>query len=120
MELIKEQEHVAVSLYLCDDLLHSFLELTAVFRSGYHPREIKSKKPFILYSRRNISGHYKLSKTLDYCSLTYTRLTNEAWIILCPSAEYLNDTGYFITPSDNRIELSLTRKFSKITAVLCK
>ena len=86
MNLVQEQDDISRGLYFLDQLLHPFLEFSAVLRASNHTGQIHSQNPLILHSFRNDSGCDLGCKPFDHRSLTNTRLAYQAGIVLRPPA----------------------------------
>ena len=118
MDFINEQQNSLMFFYFLDHILNAFLKFTSVFASRNHAGKIQHNKTLILHCIRNHSHNDALCKSLYNGSLTYSGFPCQTRIILCTSAQDLDQSGnFFITPY-HRIQFSLCSKLCQVTTVL--
>ena len=118
MKFIDEQQNVFIIRHFFDDSFDALFELTAVFTSGYHSREVKNDNTLVTDGFRHDAKSDALCKAFGNRRFSDTWLSNEARVIFCPAAQDLNHTLNFLAAADNRVEFSFTRKLRQIPAVL--
>src|SRR5262249_32891409 len=93
-------------------------ELTSVFGSCDHQRQIKREDPLVAEERRHVTRHDSLRKTFDDCCLAHAGLADENRVVLGPAAEDLYDSLGFTFPTYGLIELIGARGLGEIAAEL--
>ena len=120
MQLIDKKNNIRALGYLFYDIFNPFLKLTAVFCPGHHAGHIKHNKALIPHLLRYDPPRYALGKPLHDCSLSDTRFSDQAGIILSPPAQDLHDASDFgLSPYDG-IKHSLLSLTCEITAIFFK
>ena len=118
MKLVDEQQNIFIIRHFFDDSFDALFELTAVFTSGYHSREVKNDNTLVTDGFRHDAKSDALCKAFGNRRFSDTWLSNEARVIFCPAAQDLNHTLNFLAAADNRVEFSFAREFGEIAAVL--
>ena len=120
MQLIDEKNNIGALGYFFYDILYPLLKLTAIFSPGYHAGHIKHYKAFVPHLLRYDPPRYALGKPLHDSSLSDSRLSDQAGIILSPSAQDLHDTSDFRLSPYDRIKKSLLSLACEVTTIFFK
>ena len=120
VHFIDKQDDIAGFNDLGDHSLDPLLKFSSVLGTCDHSGEVHCKKSFILYRGGHISVYDPLRESFDDRSLSDARLSDQAGIVLGPSAQDLDHSADLIFSPDHRIELSFSRQFRQIPAVLRK
>jgi len=118
MDLINKEQYSLLFAYLIDHISDTFFKLTAIFTSCYHSGKIQNYHTFIFYSIRYHSCDDPLCKSLYDSRFSYSRLSSQAGIVLCSSAQDLDQSGNLFIPSHYRIQLTFFCHGRQISAIL--
>ena len=116
MYLIDKHYNFGSFFYLLHYRFYPLLELTSVFRSGYHHGKVKYHKSLPFQYLRNVPHYYLLRKTLYYRGLTDSCFTDKNRIVLLSSCKYLHHTLYFFISAYDGVQLFLLGHFRKISS----
>ena len=121
VKLIYEEDYRALAAgYLIDDGLQTLLELSTELGSCNQGTDVQGEKLLVLKGIRDIAADDSLCKTLDYCGLSDTRLSDENRVVLGLPGQDLHDTPDLLVTADDRIHLPLPCGTRHVTAVLLK
>src|SRR5204862_175483 len=116
VQLVDEQDDVAVLRDLVDDRLEPLLELTAVLRAGDHRRHVERQHAVVLQRIGALAAGDELGQAFDDRGLPHPRLADQHRVVLLAAREDLHHAlDLFLTP-DRRIELALGRELGQIAA----
>ena len=115
VQFVDEQDRVFGTTHFVHHGFDAFFELTTVFRTSNHHREVEYHDPFFGQDLRHFTGDDQLGKTLDDRRFSNTRFTQQNRVILGSAAEYLNSAFDFLGSSDDGIQFALFRQFGQVT-----
>ncbi|MPM52150.1 hypothetical protein SDC9_98906 [bioreactor metagenome] len=115
MQLIDEEDDIAVIIDFINNFFHSFLEFTAVFRTRYKRTHIQHHDALVCQCIRNIAGYDFLCQTFHDGGLADSRFPYQNRIVLRSAGNDLHDTTDFLVASNDRIHPVFTRQVSQIT-----
>ena len=118
MHLIDKQNDIAVRDDFRDHALDPLFKLSSVLGAGHHTGQVHGQKPFIPDCRGHIAVHDPLREAFHDRSLSDAGFTDQAGIVLGPSAQDLNDPADLVLSSDHGIQSALSGKPGQIPAVL--
>src|SRR5215218_2422530 len=118
VDLIDEQDDVAVVCYLLHYLLEALLELTAVLGACDQRPEVEGVDLFVTEDLGHLPLCDLLGQPLDDGCLADAGLTDDDGVVLGAPDEDLHDPRYLLAPADNGIELVLLGVGRKVPAVL--
>ena len=116
MKLINEEHHVSGSFYFVNNGLDSFLKLAAILCAGNHQSKVERNDSFFAEKLRGLFVGDSLGKTFDNRRFSYACFADEDRIVLCSSAEYLNEALYFDFSADDGVKLAFSGKDSQVSA----
>ena len=118
MQLVDEGDDLTAGR--ADLLKHGFeplLELTAVFRTSHHRRQVETDQPLVLQRLRDVVVDDPLGQTLDHRCLADTGITDQDGVVLGTPGQDLHDAPDFGVASDHRVELALACGCGHVRAV---
>ncbi len=118
MDLIDKEDDVGVGCRLSKDILDPLLKVTSVLRACYHRTHIYAVYGLALKDIGNVAGCDLERETFCDSRLTYTGITYETRIVLCPSCKDLHDSVDLLFSSDNGIDLAVLRHLSEVLSEL--
>ena len=114
--LVDEQDDLRVSAQFLQDILHTFLKLSAVHRTSHEHCHIERDDTFILQFGC-IRVDELLRQSLDDSGLAYSGFAEQNRIVLPAAREDTQCTRYLLLASDNRIEFTLKSQTREVTAI---
>src|SRR5690606_7895809 len=111
---VDEQNDILSPLDLIHDRLDAFFELTAVFGTGDHQREIEGDDFLLEQNLGNGTAGDLLSKTFHDGRFADTGFTDQYRIVLRAAAENLHHATDLVLTTDHRIHLTLAREFGQV------
>ena len=114
VELVDEQDHVAVLLHLVQRVLDTLLKLAAVLGTGHHAAEVKAQQLLVQQLLRHVGTGDALGKTLGDGGLADAGLTDQHGVVLGAAGQNLHHTLNFLIAADDRIQLALTGGFGQV------
>ena len=118
VDLIDEEDDASLTLrHLVDDTLQALLELTLVFRTSHQGTHIQGEELLVFQVLRYVATDDTLGKSLYYCRLTCTWLTNQYRVVLRTTGEDLQHPADLIITSDDRVELPLSGKVHQVLGI---
>jgi hypothetical protein len=118
VDLVYEQDDVAVVGDLLHYLLEALLELAAVLGAGDERAEVKGVNLFVTEDLGYTPLGYLLGKPLDDGGLADPRLADDDGVVLGAPHQDLHDPGYLLAPPDNGVELVLLGVRREVAPVL--
>ena len=118
MDLVDEEDDVAASADLLEDLLEAFLEVTTVARTGDQRAHIKAVDLLVLDGFGHVTGNDCLSEAFDNCGLTDARLADQNGVVLRAAREDLHDALHFSAAANHRVELVFAGSLGEVAAEL--
>ena len=118
VQLVDEQDDVAVLLHLIQGVLDALLELAAVLGSGHHTAEVQRQDALVQQLLGHIAGGNALGQALGDGSLAYAGLTDEYGVVLTAAGQNLDDPLYLGIPADNGVQLAAAGGLGQIAGVL--
>ena len=118
VDLIDEQDDVAASLDLFQDLLEALLEIAAVTRPSNQRAEVEGVELLVAQRFGNVVVGDRLRKAFDDGGLTDAGLTDEHRVVLGAAAEDLHDPLGLAASADDRVECLLARRLGEVAAEL--
>ena len=115
VELVNEEDDVLRALDLVHDGLDALFKLAAVFGAGDHQGEVEGDDLFLGENFRDVTAHNFLRESLDQRGLADARFADEDGIVLRATAKNLDNAPDLVLTSDDRVQLTLARKFGQIT-----
>src|SRR5699024_5154991 len=95
-----------------------FLELTAVLGAGNHGREVEGDQTLVPQRVGHIAVDDALCEALHHRGLAHTGVPDEHRVVLRAAGQYLHHAADLRVPSDDRVDLALTRRGGQVHAVL--
>ena len=90
VQFVDKEDAISCGLELFDDLLQSFLELTAILRARHEVADVQGHKPLVAQRLGDVTRRDSLGEELSDSGLTNARLAHEDRIILGAPGEDLN------------------------------
>ena len=116
VNLVDEDDDVGVLLELFQQLAQTFLELSAVFRTGHDARHVERVDALAEEHRRGVVVGNLLCQSLDDGALADARLTDEYGVVLLASSENLHDALNLLLASHTGIELAISGGLGQVGA----
>ena len=120
MHLVDEQDDTLVAPHLVKHAAHSLLKLASVLRTCDHRGQIESYYPLAVKLGGNVAFGYAKRKPLDDGGLADAGVSDDAGIVLLPSAKNSDKTIGLGISADDGICLSLGGKRAQILSKLQK
>ena len=86
MDLIHEEDDLAIFLHFIDHAFHALFKITTVFRTCNHCRKIQGKDPLSGNRSYDLACHDLLRQSFSNTRLTNAWFSDQTWIVLCSSA----------------------------------
>ncbi|OIQ74079.1 hypothetical protein GALL_442780 [mine drainage metagenome] len=118
VDLVDEQNDVASSADLFQDLLQALFEITAVTATGNERAKIEGVDLLVFESLRDFAFDDCLCKTFYNSSFPNARLTDQDRIVLRATRENLHDAFDFFLASNNWIEFSFAGSLGEVATEL--
>src|SRR5215218_9313816 len=118
VDLIDEQDDVAVVGDLLHYLLETLLELAAVLGAGNEGAEVERVDLFVPEDLGYLTLCDLLGQPFDDGGLADTGLTDDDRVVLGAPDEDLHDPRYLLAPADHRVQLVLLGVGREVPAVL--
>ena len=118
VDLIDEQDDVAASADLFEDLLEAFFEVTAVARAGDECAEVERVDLLVAQGLGDVAADDVLGEALDDCGLADAGLADEHGVVLGAARECLHDALRLVVTTDDRIELALASSLRQVATKL--
>ena len=118
VDLVYEQDDIATGADLLEYLLESFLEITAIARTGNECAEVQCVDVLIGECVWHGAVNDLASKSLDDGSLAHTRLPDEHWVVLRAPREHLHHALDLVCAADDRVEFLFTGKLGEVAPEL--
>src|SRR5207253_10275578 len=99
-------------------LLHSLFEFAAILRTVDEVREVESLDPLVAEQLRDVPADDSKCEALGDSSLTDSRLTDKAWVVLGAPAENLHDAFDLLLAADDGIKSSFPCQFRQVATEL--
>src|SRR5690606_36789691 len=118
VELIDEEDAVARTLNLLDDLLQPLFELTAILGSGNERTDFERQEALVLKRLRHIARNDALREQFGDGRLADAGLSDEHRVVLRAPRENLDDPLQFVRTTNDRIELLVPRRGGQVDTEL--
>ena len=121
MYLINKHNGAAcIGCDIFENRLQTFLKFTTILCPGKQSSQIQHKHPLVFQGFGDFARVNSLGQTFNNRCLTNAWLTDQDWIIFCPTLQNLYRTTYFVVSANHRIEFALPCTLRKIDAVFFK
>ena len=104
VNLVDEDDDVRILFQFLDQHLHTFLELSTIFRASYYTRHIQRDDTFAEQHWRTVVADNHLCQSLDDGTLTNTRLTNQYGVVLLAASKDFYDALYLAFTTDTGVK----------------
>ena len=118
MDLVNEEDDVAASADLLEDLLEALFEVTAVARASDQRAHIEAVDLLVLDGFGHVAGNDRLGKALNNGGLTNAWLTNQNRVVLRATREDLHDALHFSAAANHRVKLVFAGSLGEVTTKL--
>ena len=118
MQLVDEQDHVAVLLHLIQRVFDALLELAAVLGARHHAAQIQGQHALVQQLLRHVAGGDALRQTLGDSGLAHARLADEHRVVLAAAGQDLDDPLDLLIAPDDGIQLAAAGGLGQIAGVL--
>mmetsp|Transcript_2589 Transcript_2589/g.6071 ORF Transcript_2589/g.6071 Transcript_2589/m.6071 type:complete len:323 (-) Transcript_2589:776-1744(-) len=119
VELIDEENNLPVRvLHLLEHAFQPLLELALVLGAGNQGAHIQTENLALFQRLRYVASQNPLGQTLNYCSLTHSRLADETGVVLGPPRQHLHQPAYLLLSPDHRVQPPCASLGYKVFAVL--
>ena len=106
VDLIYEQYNVGVIYRFIEHVLDAVFEVTSVLGTCDHRTHVHAVYGLALYDVRHVAFCDLKREAFSDRRLTYTRITDEAGVVLCAASKDLHDAVDLFFSSDHRIDLA--------------
>jgi hypothetical protein len=114
VDLVDEQDRVALPLELCEHRLEALLEVAAILGPGDQTAEVQRVDHGVAQDLRNLGVHDLLGQAFGNGGLAHTGLADEQRIVLAPPAEDLDGALDLEVAPDQRIDPALASHLVEI------
>ena len=119
VQLVDEGDDLTIgTLNFSEDGLQTLLELTAVFRTGDHRRDVEGDQALVAQGLGDIASDNALGEAFDDGRLTDARLTDQNRVVLGAPGQHLDDATNLVISPDDRVELAFAGNLREVAAVL--
>src|SRR5690606_4073149 len=105
VQLVDEGDDVLVAADLVDDLLHPFLEVTAITSAGDETGEVDLDHTAIAQDVRNVAVGDALGDAFDDGRLAHSGFTDEHGVVLRAAGQDFDGLVDLGVPADHRVDL---------------
>ena len=116
VDLVEEEDDVADELHLLDELLETFLELSAVLRAGDDARHVERDDAFVAHAFGDVAEGDGLREALHHGGLPHAGLADQHGVVLRAAGEDLDDAYELLLASDDGVELALAREGGEVAS----
>ena len=121
MNLINKKYYLALCLtHFVHYRLEAFFKLAAELAASHQRSHIKCHHTVVSQGFGDIIGGNFLRHSFGDSRFTHAGFANDHRVILGASGKYLHYPFNFLIPADNRVKLTLTGEFGKVTTVFCQ
>ena len=119
MDLIDEEDDPSFGFrHLVDDAFQALLELTLIFRTCHEGTHIEGVELFVLQVLGHISPYNTTSQAFHDGGLTRTWFTDQNGVVLCTTAQDLQEPTDLIITTDHRVKFALTGEIDEVLRIL--
>ena len=118
VELVDEQDDVAVLLYFVDGGLDALLKVAPVLGAGYHAGEVQRHQTLALQGLGHLPGVDLQGQALGHGGLAHAGLADEHRVVLGPAGQNLHHPLDLLLPADDRVDLPLFGQLGQVAAEL--
>ena len=120
VQLIDEEDDVAVLLNLLHHLLDTLLKFAPVLGAGHHAGKVQRQELLIQQVFRHIAHGDLPGQALGDGSLAHAGLTDQAGVVLGAAGQDLDDPLDLVITADDRVQLAGPGIRRQITGELCQ
>ena len=117
MDLINEQDSFFLLLQFLHHGFESFLEITAIARTGQQGAHVERPDDSLIQDLRGFTIDNLLGQAFGDRRLAHTGIADEDRIVLAATAEHFNAAVHFHVPADQRIDLAGARLVIQVHTV---
>ena len=118
VQLVDEEDDVAVLLHLVQRVFDTLLELAAVLGAGHHTAQVKAQKLFVQQLLRHIGGGNALGKAFGDGGLADAGFADQYGVVFGAAGEDLHHTLDLLVTADDRVKLALPGRLGQISGKL--
>ena len=104
VDLVDEEDHVAVGLYLVHQALDPALELAPKLGAGHQGGEVQQLDLLLLELGGHLAPGDAQGQSLGHGGLAHARLADEAGVVFRPAGEDLHHTLDLLFPADDVVQ----------------
>ena len=118
VQLVDEQNDIAVAPHLVEHGADAFFKLAAVLCPCHHARKVEQQDALVQKLLRHVARGDLFSKTLGDSRLADARLADEHGVVLCFAREDAHDVADLLIAADDRVHLPAGCQLREVAAVL--
>src|SRR5262249_43507877 len=116
MQLVDEQDEIAVSLERLHEAADALLVLAPKRRTGQHRDVIETEEPGVFERGRNVAGRDALGQTFDHRGLPDAGLPDERRVVLALPQQDIDDASDLGVAAAHRLEIPAARLRREVDA----
>ena len=118
MDFVDEEDDAAFRLcHLVDDALQTFLKLTLILRTSHQRTHVEGVELFVLQVLGHITPYNTTSQAFHDGGLTRTWFTDQNGVVLCTTAQDLQEPTDLIITTDHGVKFALTGEIDQVLRV---
>ena len=118
VQLVDEEDDVAVLLHFIQRVFDTLLEFAAVLGAGHHTAQVKAQQLFVQQLLRHIGAGDTLGKTLGNGGLADAGFADQHGVVLGAAGKDLHHTLNLLVAADDGVKLALTGRLGQIAGKL--
>ena len=116
VNLIDEQDDLAIILHFLDALLQALFEFATELAACHQRGYVQRDNALAAQQIGHLVRHNELGQPFHYSGFAHTRLAQQQRVVLLATRQNLHHALYFFRAADNRVQLAIARFFRKIGA----
>ena len=116
VDLVDEQDNLAVVLHFLDAFLQALFEFTAKLAARNQRGHVQRDNALATQKIGHLIRHDELGQSFHHGGFAHTRLAQQQRVVLLATRQNLHHALYFFRAADNRVQLAIARFFRKIGA----
>ena len=118
MQLINEEDDVAVSFYLVNCGLDPLLKVSTILGASHHAGQIQGNQALVFQDLRHLARLDLQGQALCHSGFAHTGFTDEHRVVLGAAAQDLDDTLNFSLAANDRVNLPLGCQLGQVAPEL--
>ena len=118
VQLVNEQDDIAVLLHLVNSALDALLKVAAVLGAGHHAGQVQGHQALVFQQFRHFTRLDFQGQALGHSGFAHTGLADEHGVVFRAAAQDLDDPLDLVLAANDRVDLALGGQLGQIPAEL--